>query len=878
MPSIVRRIGRLVTVVVVTGFILFGVPHRVEAAAFSSVFVRPERLGTSAAPGRILVEARVGEAVAEDELRITLGSAWSVSSTASHFTVATNNLPSGVVAWSGIGTAISATGQTVVFPSGDLTPGVTYGFYLTGGIPSNPATPGDSPSYAWSIATLQSGMVSSQSNVTLNIIPNDQVTITGSIVPSASVYSVEIQPSESGTVSQNTTVTYTIAYGSTYNFATPLTLQAAWPLGAVNGNGTGSIEFLEYVAGSAAAAFGATQPVVDLQNRTITWSIASFPAATAGQTVSFQLRTTALYKGGENIPGVVAARIINPVVTPDSESLITYRYAADSNPSQTEETSQTTTSTTTAPAGQDTTRFISYSLVDVTSFGATFEIVLSAPSAIKVNYGLNPGGLTQNQDSIAADFHSIRLTNLQPGSVYFIRFTLPNGAKSELIRFKTAEAGVEPDVGTIHLASDSQFYWSGRVSTQEKLLFPVGFPLEITATLENDQYIQNIVVYAAGKNDNPLYITTLTRTQPGVWNGRVASVTIPGLYEFRSVITTATGVRKEVPLFTLNISEQLRVIDAATGQPIERARIEVYAKDTITQLYQLQSAPDFFVQNPLYTTALGQLPIVLRHGEYRLVVTALGYQSRALDISLLDGTSFPVIEMERHKNSIVGIAQYHAETIKLKFAQYLEIFRADAQSQAVIQLVTLWTVLVSTPISIVLLLASVNFSLRDLMRSFFVRSGLIPGSRKKQEFLTGVVLSKITRKPIPNAVIATQDSQGKTQVVTQSLQGGRFVLPKTPDELGGSVTVLAPGYLPVKVALLAASDWLEVELSPERSAAVSRTLVAGLKQLVLNMFFVNLVVSAVLSVCFVLLYEKLSALPFFLLSLVNLFFFFVTIF
>ncbi len=888
MSIALDRLRRLIVVVGVFGAVFFGLCQPVRAAAFSNLIVRPERLAAGANPGRILVQARSAETTAEDTLRITLGSAWSGSATAGSYTVATDNLPGGVTPWPGIGTASSVVGQVVSYPSGDLTPGVMYGFYLTGGIPTNPGSPGSNYQYSWRLETLEGSVPSSQSDAAISILPNDQVTITGIILPPASDYSVQVQGDDGGsTLSQNTAITYTVTYGSTYDFATPLTLQATWPLGTLEGGSSPTVEFVEYVAGSASNAYGGTTPVIDVQARTITWTIPSLPGNTTGQTVSFQLKTIASYQGSSTLTGVVQARITDPIATADSEATITYRFVPSIAPEQgdTDDDGEESSdqddpaSPVATPQPQQPLNFVTYELIGVENTSATFRVVLTHPSAVVAQYGTSPNALINTTNSQLATTHKVALSNLQPGTTYFVRFALSDGTQSELLQFTTAQAEFNPSVVSVQLASDGLFFWSGAANAQSPLLFPTGWPLEITLSLEDDAHTNTITIYAAGTQGTTEYATTLTRTQPGIWIGRVPELQRTGLTSFWATVTTSTGLLKQVPLFNLSLGSQFQVIDDSTGQPIERARLEMYSKDPVTQIFTWLAAPEFLLQNPLYTTADGRLPIALPPADYRFEISALGYTSQQIDFSLLNTETFPIVRLERGGNVMIGAIFYHAETIRLKLAQYFEIFRQDAQSPAVIQLVTWWTLLFSTPFTIAFLLASARFSLRDFLRTSFVGTAFgATVSHQKRPFISGAVLSEKTKKLLADAVITIQDYQGKTRQVIQSLRGGRFIIQRKFCTDGATANIFALGYKPAKVALDETTDWLEVRLSPEGESTTRALVSVSFKHVALNVFFLNLLVSLLLGLFFALLYGNAAALPFFVLSSINIVIFVVTIF
>ena len=107
------------------------------SAVVSEAFVRFDRLATGAAiTGTACLKTTTSGT--ETNVVIVFPQGWTISSTASNWTVTTTNLPvdpqGGAVApWPGIGTASSVVGQSVVFPGSDLTVSTTlYCFNFAG--------------------------------------------------------------------------------------------------------------------------------------------------------------------------------------------------------------------------------------------------------------------------------------------------------------------------------------------------------------------------------------------------------------------------------------------------------------------------------------------------------------------------------------------------------------------------------------------------------------------------------------------------------------------------------------------------------------------------------------------------------------------------
>jgi len=127
-------IGLTVAVILLTLYPIFS-PSKANAAVTES-FVRFDRLSTGAA---VSGSACLNTSTSGTETGVTIvfPSDWTISSTASNWTVTTTNLPTGAgggasTAWPGINTASSVNGLSVTFPSTDLSTATLYCFNFTG--------------------------------------------------------------------------------------------------------------------------------------------------------------------------------------------------------------------------------------------------------------------------------------------------------------------------------------------------------------------------------------------------------------------------------------------------------------------------------------------------------------------------------------------------------------------------------------------------------------------------------------------------------------------------------------------------------------------------------------------------------------------------
>lgn len=154
-----------------------------SAATLTRVEVRFDRMkvGTTTT-GTVCVEPTT-VASTEATVKVTFPTGYTVSGTTSNWTVNTTNgaWPSGAVAWPGIATATAVSGQTVTFPSGDLTASSVYCFnWTTAAALTVTATPGASQS--GTVVTEASGPTTIDTgNYSTAAISDDQIVVSATV-------------------------------------------------------------------------------------------------------------------------------------------------------------------------------------------------------------------------------------------------------------------------------------------------------------------------------------------------------------------------------------------------------------------------------------------------------------------------------------------------------------------------------------------------------------------------------------------------------------------------------------------------------------------------------------------------------------------------
>jgi len=97
--------------------------------------------------------------------------------------------------------------------------------------------------------------------------------------------------------------------------------------GTIEGQAYPSVDVLNYIVDSATTAYGGTQPVIDTVNRTIAWTIASLPAETTDQSVSFMLITNSNYSASQKVGFTIGAYLTDTGTTVNAVDLLRhYQY------------------------------------------------------------------------------------------------------------------------------------------------------------------------------------------------------------------------------------------------------------------------------------------------------------------------------------------------------------------------------------------------------------------------------------------------------------------------------------------------------------------------------------------------------------------------
>lgn len=161
-------------------------PHfsTASAAPLTNVMVRLNRMSDSTATGgRVCATPSAANlSVTENNVQVTFPTGFGVNASASGWTVNTTGLDSGQTAWPGILNASLVNGQTVTFPSGDLTS--TSNLYCFNFASSSTlTTPASTGNSLMGTVTTRTGVPATidSSTYAVSIIADDQIVINAAV-------------------------------------------------------------------------------------------------------------------------------------------------------------------------------------------------------------------------------------------------------------------------------------------------------------------------------------------------------------------------------------------------------------------------------------------------------------------------------------------------------------------------------------------------------------------------------------------------------------------------------------------------------------------------------------------------------------------------
>ncbi len=804
-----RIIARILFVVVLIPILTPLLPHLAYAGDLETL-VRLDRLAISKVTGGLICATPSTNGV-ENSIQVIFPTGFSVNSTASNWTIATTNLPSGATPLPGIGTATAVSGQTVTFPSNDLSTGTQYCFNFASS--NTLTTPASTGTYVGVLRTMNnSSQVVDYHAYAVSIVTSESISVTATVAANPTDFSADLTITDpaNGTFAPETTLTYTLTYANLLSYPAAITVEASWDLGTVEGNGTPTEEILDYVIGSSSNAYNNTPAVVDTVNRKIDWTITTIPGNTTDQTVTFKLKTSSSYTGSLPVTFTVNGRVLGPV-TQTADSTITSTFQNPNAP-----TSAISYGGSSGGDGRtdgrtdgksdglgpkpNTSSSLRINVIDIRTISqdqASIYISTSLASKINISYGTSISNLNESQ--VVNDFrkdHLVTLTNLKPRTRYYFKVlaTTQNGisATSDLYLLDTAQTSNPPqvDINSLIVTSQDVLLVDG-----SRLQSPIGiFIIPNTSNYSFKVMIKdpsNVkAVKAILRSKNVLGINsfepettssdsvTVSEISPGHFVGRLNAGVRPGEYELILQVQDYNGNISEQKISDVTVSQPLRVINSATKAAIEHAKITFYFYNQRLKIYELLSSSVTPIKNPAYSEPDGKVLTVLPPGKYKAVIQILGYKEQSLEFTLDPdmSSSYPTVELTPLPFNILTLGQYYLSTA-------LDFFQSSEQAiQTLRSSYRFFELVAFLLLSFLAFLLTISLSKRMsvpviLFPTFLLYHIFLPFRKDVHTFLVhGNISTSGSDEPVAGVLLYFLSNSGKVLGHTKSNEHGEFLV------------------------------------------------------------------------------------------------------
>jgi len=766
------------------------------ATTFTNASIRLDRQ-TANAPlsGTICAQPSSANAGTESQVVITFPSDFTISANSNGWRANTARRPSGSTIWPISSIARDVSGQSVTFSSGDLTSNTLYCFNFND---ASSTTGNTEDNIAGTFATKNSSnTIIDQADYAIAILDNNQIGVSATIPPHISDLPISIESTTNGdNFPKNTTLGYQIRYGSLTKGSFPLIVQAVWSQGTITGSPAPSVDMLDYVIGSASNGYGSTPAVVDTVNKTITWTIDSFPGNTTNQTVTFELKTNDSYTGDKNVSFNVSARTISgPTVTPDQTVTQTYLYDAGLAPTPTPTAAPAPQNANMASAITPTVAeasptpapapfaFSNVYVYTVSQLKAQISIATNRNATSTVQYGTSPTALSQNvSNPTPLEQAIITLPNLNPDTAYYFRTTVTdsygNSLKSDIFTFRTAVVSevvlINPQ--SLIVISNSNFLVNPEAQKTDgqpqknAIVVPSSTNFEIQFSLSKQIPVKSIQAIVRNKNvlgDNTFSIPVaeassnyvdLVETQPGVYTGRLKSLPKPGFYEVYVRIADVNGNISEQKISDLTITSRFMVYQKNTKTGVENAKVLFYLYNQKTRIYDLISPQTLPITNPAYSLSDGTVEVVLPPGKYKAEISAIDYESVTKEFEITPASiDYPIIYLQSQPFNVINFVQYLGKTFQDLLSlnqQYLSDISSSNRFFVFLESLTMFGF-----VFLSLLSFSAKTHVSFLYTPYFLIHKLRQLFHKDVSLIVGKVMDKQTEYPISKAVVYLIDAK-----------------------------------------------------------------------------------------------------------------------
>jgi len=524
----------------------------------------------------------------------------------------------------------------------------------------------------------------------------EDLVITGAVKPKPSDIEFSFSSSVPGgsTVLEEQEVNFTVSYRSALMGTESFRIEAGWEKGQLN-DGSEYVDVFDYVLSSATTSDDGTVPVIDLVNKTIVWDIESLVPSESAHDVLFSLKVKSFLPTGVDISTSAYSQgkifntywpeerisysvegTIQPTSTPEPTSTPTAVPAATSTPGPTSTPTAGSTSTpgavTSTPEPTVTSTItptptvslvpLSFKKIEITKRGAKsikFYVESSEPTVLDLWFGeekekLSKGASVENYDRE----HWIELGDLEANKRYYFKIVIRavdgREESSDLFIIRTARSGalIKVNKEKLMLSADSVLLTRGET---KKVVFPIKKKILISIEVNNPELINKII--ARFKNSQVLGIANVVMAQPpiketrlieilpGVFSGNLLGPEMEGGYELVLEIEDVYG-----GFFTESMSQEffvsrpVRLVNRRNGQPVEKARVDVFYFDEKQSLFMEMSEGFSF---PVFSDEKGELDIALTIGFYKFKISPIGQEEEEFLVDLRGGVvSYPELRLE----------------------------------------------------------------------------------------------------------------------------------------------------------------------------------------------------------------------------------------
>ena len=495
------------------------------------------------------------------------------------------------------------------------------------------------------------------------------------IGPQTNAYQFSLAQQDGGpNVSNGKYYAYTLTYGAKQSafVATSNTITFDWSKAlATNGQ-----NMFDYVYGSASDGYGGAKPIIDITHKTITWNIPNLPPGTTDQKLVFLMFTNS-YKSSSLFPLYLTATMTNQYVTISDPLTVYYNYQTPP-PGPTATPGPQPTATPTPPPPPPP--LYSVTIPGISDNNASVNITTAYPSKLSISYGTSETNLYRTISSNDYTYqNSITLSDLVPDTTYYFTFTITSkwgySTTSELYTFHTAKKSSVPNVenNVIVFTANGNVYFSNTqeqdTNTHPSVILTENGTYQISYAITNATQVKSIEAIILNKilGANALatiqlpsiLILPMQEEKPNLFVIDINALTT-GLYEVYVRVTDKNGNMVQKKISDLKIMPRFTVYAADTNQPLQDARVFLYAFDSLTRRFLPLNQQYLGNPNPGYTNAAGQLTITLPAGRYRVEESAFLYNKITTDFTIGSGANqdFPIVYLKRDPLNIASLMAF----------------------------------------------------------------------------------------------------------------------------------------------------------------------------------------------------------------------------